>query len=280
MAIDFHCNLFTPECIQKNWYEQPEIFRLIKWWRMEDRVQGKSVDDFIAMMDEAGLEKALIPAIRMMSHKKKTMVWDIQEEEVFEVVKNYSDRLVGLCGFNPLERMDGVRKVEHAVREFGFKGVYIHTYGFGIALDDRLYYPLYAKCVELGIAVSMQVGHSAEHMPNELGRPIHLDNVALDFPELKLVGAHTGWPWTEEMISLAWKHENVFLGIDAHHPKYLEPTVVHFMKTRGQNKVLYGTNYPAVYHKDSIDSIRNDLDLSEKVVDKVLRGNAARVYGF
>jgi predicted TIM-barrel fold metal-dependent hydrolase len=279
MAIDFHCNLFTPECIQKNWYDQPDMYRLIKWWRMEDRVQGKSPDDFVAMMDEAGLEKALIPAIRMMSYQRKDMVWDIQEEEVHEVVKLFPDRLVGLCGFNPLEKMDGVRRVERAVRELGFKGVYIHTYGFGIPLDHRLYYPLYAKCVELGITVSMQVGHSAEHMPNELGRPIHLDNVALDFPELNLIGAHTGWPWTEEMISLAWKHENVYLGIDAHHPKYLEPTVVHFMKTRGQNKVIYGTNYPAVFHKDSIECIRNDLELSDKVIEKVLRGNATRVYG-
>ncbi len=280
MAIDFHCNLFTPESIQKNWYEQPEMHRLIKWWRMEEKVQGRSVDDFIAMMDTAGLEKALIPAIRMMSHQRKVMIWDIQEEEVHEVVKLHPERLVGLCGFNPLEKMEAVRKVERAVREFNFKGVYIHTYGFGIPLDDRLYYPLYAKCVELGIPVSMQVGHSAEHMPNELGRPIHLDNVALDFSELKIIGAHTGWPWTEEMISLAWKHENVFLGIDAHHPRYLEPSLIQFMKTRGQNKVLYGTNYPAIYHQDSIDSIRNDLDLSGKVIEKILRGNAARVYGF
>jgi len=280
MAIDFHCNLFTPDSIRKNWYDRPEMYRLIKWWRMEDRVQGKPVDDFISMMDEAGLEKALIPAIRMMSYQKKTMIWDIQEEEVYEVVKRYPDRLVGLCGFNPLEKMEGVRRVERAVREFGFTGVYIHTYGFGIPLNDRLHYPLYAKCVDLGIPVSMQVGHSAEHMPNELGRPIHLDTVALDFPELKIIGAHTGWPWTEEMISLAWKHENVFLGIDAHHPKYLEPSILHFMKTRGQNKVLYGTNYPAITHKDSIDTIRNDLGLSEKVIEKVLRGNATRVYGF
>lgn len=280
MAIDFHCNLFTPDCIQKNWHDQPEIYRLIKWWRMEDRVQGKSVPDFIKMMDEAGLEKALIPAIRMMSYQKKTMVWDIREEEVHEAVKDHPDRLVGLCGFNPLEKMDGVRNVERWVRDFGFRGVYIHTYGFGIALDHRLYYPLYAKCVDLGVPVSMQVGHSAEHMPNELGRPIHLDNIALDFPELKIIGAHTGWPWTEEMISLAWKHENVFLGIDAHHPKYLEPSVVHFMKTRGRKKVLYGTNYPAVTHKDSIDAIRNDLGLSDDIAEGVLHGNAARVYGF
>ncbi len=279
MAIDFHCNLFTPEAIEKYWYGQPEMHRLIKWWKMEDRVKGVAIDDFVTMMNAAGLDKALIPAIRMMSYQKKTMVWDISEEEVHAAVSRHPDRLVGLCGFNPLLKLESVRNVERAVKEYGFRGVYIHTYGFGIPLNDRLYYPLYAKCVELGIPVSMQVGHSAEHMPNELGRPIHLDTVALDFPELKLIGAHTGWPWTEEMISLAWKHENVYLGIDAHNPKYLEPTLVHFMKTRGQNKVIYGTNYPAVTHAESIACIRSELGLSEKVADKILRGNAARVYG-
>lgn len=278
MAIDFHCNFFTPQAIEKYWYGQPEMLRLIKWWKMEDRVKGVEVDDFVTMMDEAGLDKALLPAIRMMSYQKKTMVWDIQEEEIAEAVRRHPTRLVGLAGFNPLEKMEAVRRVERAVRDLGFKGVYIHTYGFGIPLNDRLYYPLYAKCVELGVPVSMQVGHSAEHMPNELGRPIHLDTVALDFPELKLIGAHTGWPWTEEMISLAWKHENVYLGIDAHHPKYLEPSLIHFMKTRGQNKVVYGTNYPALTHKESISVIRSDLGLTEKVAEKILHGNAARIY--
>jgi hypothetical protein len=207
------------------------------------------------------------------------MVWDIPEEEVAEAISQFPGRLYGLCGFNPLERMNGVRRVERAVRDLGFKGVYIHTYGFGIPLNDRRYYPLYAKCVELGVPVSMQVGHSAERMPSELGRPIHLDDIALDFPELQLIGAHTGWPWTEEMIALAWKHENVYLGIDAHHPKYLEPSLLHFMRTRGQNKVIYGTNYPAVQHKESISIIRSDLGLSEKVAQKILHDNAARVYG-
>jgi uncharacterized protein len=279
MAIDFHCNFFTPEAFKKYWHGQEEMARLIKWWRMEERTQGHTPAAFVAMMDEAGLDTALIPAIRMMSYDTKQMVWDIQEEEVAEVVKQFPGRLHGLAGFNPLEKMNGVRRVERAIRELGFKGVYIHTYGFGIPLNHRLYYPLYAKCVELGVPVSMQVGHSAERMPSEMGRPIYLDDIALDFPELKIVGAHTGWPWTEEMIALAWKHQNVYLGIDAHHPKYLEPSLVHFMKTRGQDKVLYGTNFPAVLHKDSIACIRGELGLSEKVANKILHGNAARVYG-
>jgi len=279
MAIDFHCNLFTPESIKKNWYEAPEMYRLIKWWKMEERVQGRTVAEFLQMMDQAGCDKVLVPAIRMFSYKKKTMLWDITEEEVLEVVKQASGRVVGLAGFNPLKGMESVRQVEKAVREYGFKGCYIHPYGWGIPLNDRKFYPLYAKCAELGVPVSMQVGHSAEHMPNEFGRPLHLDDIALDFPELNLVGAHTGWPWTEEMISLAWKHENVFLGIDAHHPKYLEPSLLHFMKTRGQNKVIWGTNYPAVMHGEAIRVIRNEIGLTEKLAQKILHDNAARIYG-
>lgn len=279
MAIDFHCNLFTPEAFKTHWYAQDEIHRVIKWWHMEERTQGLTAAQFVAQMDEAGLDKALVPAIRMMSHLTKQMVWDIKEEEVAAVVSQFPDRLFGLAGFNPLERMEGVRRVERAIRELGFKGVYIHTYGFGIPLNHRQYYPLYAKCEELGVPVSMQVGHSAERMPSEFGRPVFMDDIALDFPDLKLVGAHTGWPWTEEMIALAWKHPNVYLGIDAHHPKYLEPSLVTFMKTRGQDKVVYGTNFPAVMHKDSIAHIRTGMGFSDKVAEKILHGNAARIYG-
>lgn len=278
MPIDFHCNLFTPESIKKNWYETPEMMRLITWWKMEDRIKGKTVPEFVKLLDEAGCDKAFVPAIRMYSYKRKTMVWDITEEEVLEVVKASGGRVVGLAGYNPFLGMESVRQVERAVKDYGFKGVYIHPYGWGIPLNHRLWYPLYTKCAELGVPVSMQVGHSAEHMPNEFGRPIHMDDVALDFPELNIIGAHTGWPWTEEMISLAWKHENVYLGIDAHHPRYLEPALLQFIKTRGQNKVLWGTNYPAVMHKDAIQVIRNELDIPEKIVEKILHKNAERVY--
>lgn len=278
-AIDILCNLFTPEAIRKNWYEQPEIHRLIKWWKMEERVQGVTPADFVAAMDQAGVEKVLLPAIKMMSYRTKQMVWNIDEDEIAQLCRKHPGRFVGIAGYNPLTKAEGVRSVVRAVKELDFKGVYLHTYGYGIALNHRQYYPLYAKCEELGVPVSMQVGHSAEHMPSELARPIHLDDVALDFPDLKIIGAHTGWPWTEEMIALAWKHENVYLGIDAHNPRYLDASLLHFIKTRGQNKVLYGTNYPAVTHGDSISYIRKEMGLKDAVAEKLLSGNARKVYG-
>lgn len=145
-AIDILCNLFTPEAIQKNWFEQPEIHRLITWWKMEDRVKGIAPDDFVRSMDAAGVDKVLLPAIRMMSYQKKTMVWDIQEDEIAALMARHPGRFVGIAGFNPMTKSVGVRQVEHAVRTMGFKGVYVHTYGYGIPLNHRQYYPLYAKC--------------------------------------------------------------------------------------------------------------------------------------
>ena len=90
-------------------------------------------------------------------------------------------------------------------------------------LSDPKMYPLFAKCVELDIPVSMQVGHVLEAMPSEHGRPIYLDKIASDFPQLKMIGAHTGWPWAEELISACYKWDNVYFGIDGWMPKYPLP---------------------------------------------------------
>ena len=121
----------------------------------------------------------------------------------------------------------------------------------------------------------MQVGHSAEHLPSAMGRPIHLDDVALDFPELTLIGSHTGWPWVEEMIALAWKHENVYVGIDAHMPKYLDKSLIRFMNTRGREKVLYGTN--GLSWKVTLEQLREIVPKDEVRV-LIIRNNAVKVF--
>ena len=90
-------------------------------------------------------------------------------------------------------------------------------------------YPLYAKCAELDVPVSVQAGHVLEAMPSEHGRPMYLDYVAADFPTLRILGAHTGWRWVEELMSVCYKWDNVWFGIDAWMPKYLKPEIVNFI---------------------------------------------------
>ena len=143
-------------------------------------------------------------------------------------VDRRGDRIVGLAGVDPTKGMDGVRALEDAVKNMGFIGAHAYPHWFELAPDHAKWYPLYAKCVELDIPLMTQAGQSLIYSPDQrlrsVGRPITLDAVACDFPELKLLGIHVGIPWHDEMIAMAWKHENVCIVADAHSPKSVSYT--------------------------------------------------------
>jgi predicted TIM-barrel fold metal-dependent hydrolase len=129
--------------------------------------------------------------------------------------------------------------------------------------------------------VQLQVGQSLVYDPSRplrsVGRPITLDAVACDFPELKLIGIHVGIPWTEEMIAMAWKHRNIYIGCDAHSPKYWPQSFVHYINSYGQDKVMFGTDYPVL----DFERTRNEVEalgLKPQALQKLLRDNARRVY--
>ena len=276
-AIDVWCNIFTPEGMKKYYVTSPELKEVVDRWKLGERTKGYSIADFLKVLDEAQVEKIIIPALKIRSFLKQELIKDMGIEEIYEILKENPGRLKGMMGINPFKRMEGVRELERAVKEYGFVGAHIHPYGFGIPLNDAMYYPFFAKCVELDIPVMIQVGHSAESMPSGMGRPILLDDVALYFPELKMVAAHTGWPWVEELIALAGKHHNVFIATTAHAPKYWDKSLVQFVNSWGKDKVLYGTDFPVLSHKESLLQIEN-LGLKEESKSKLLRENALKVF--
>jgi len=274
LAIDVLNYPFTPEGVKKFW-ASPEMKE------MSDRVlgghtpQGVSAVQFIADMDDAGVGKVFIVALKMGSYRGKWLANDFSNREVYEMIKGYPDRLAGMAGYDPLNIMASLGEIETAVKEYGFKGVYAHTLGWDIRPDDRRMYPCYAKCIELGIPFSMQIGHSLELMPSEAGRPIYIDKAALDFPELTFIASHTGWPWCEELVAMASKYPNVYIDISAHLPKYLDQSLVQFMNTRGQDKVLFGTNgFGLKRCKQQL----LEMSLKEDTKRKVLRDNAVKVF--
>ncbi|MBI3076790.1 MAG: amidohydrolase [Deltaproteobacteria bacterium] len=275
-AIDFMYYVATPEFIAK--WNQAKKGELI--CRMERAIGGlpqfESIEAMLAKMDEAGVEKVMITQTKMWSYWNKWMYMDTSLEEVAQYTTRYPDRFVGLAGYNPFRINDSVQEIDRGVREFGFKGVYVHIYGFDIPLSDRKMYPLYAKCTELDIPVSMQVGHVLESMPSEHGRPMHLDQIACDFPNLKIIGAHTGWPWVEELMSVCYKWDNIYFGIDAWLPKYLKPEIIQFINSRmGQDRCLWGTN--GLPWKESLDQVEQ-IGLRDEAKRKLLRDNALQVF--
>jgi predicted TIM-barrel fold metal-dependent hydrolase len=278
-AIDYLCGLFTPASIQANFLEGEERERLESVGRAEG-LQGYEPADFIAHLDAIGVDKVLIPSILTWSYHGQHPVEHATVEEVVDAVSQYPDRLFGLYGVNCRLGMKGVAELESAVRDHGFRGIHIHPHGFGFPPNHQYYFPFYAKCQELGIPVVISMGHTLDFMPIENGRPLHMDDVALYFTELKIVIAHTGWPWVDEAIALATKHPNVYLGTSAYAPKYWQPQMVRFLDSRrGREKTMWGTDFPLVKHDEALRQI-DELGIREESKRKLLTENAARVFGF
>lgn len=242
---------------------------------------GVSLEQMLYRMDEAGIERSMLVAAKVGSADHRAC-YHVPYSLVAEAVQKYPDRFLGLAGVDPTEGMRGVRELEKAVREYGFIGAHLYPHWFELAPDHARYYPFYAKCVELDVPIQLQVGQSLiydKSFPRRsVGRPITLDSVACDFPELKLIGIHIGIPWTDEMIAMAWKHENVFIGTDAHSPRYWPQSLIHYINTYGQDKVIFGTDFPVLDFQETIKQI-DELDLRPGPKQKLLRENTLRIYG-
>ena len=114
-------------------------------------------------------------------------------------------------------------------------------------------------------------------MPSEVGRPIYLDQVALDFPELVIVGGHIGYPWTDEAVAIATKHKNVYIDTSAYTVKRYPPALVEFMRGHGRKKVLFGSNYPMIAPGKALEGL-DGLGLDAEAREMFLSGNARRVF--
>ena len=279
-AIDAVVNIWTREALshRPDWGDE---FFVGKMNAENDLMAGLSLEEIIEKMEEAGIEKAFLIAARA-GRVGLPGCYHMPYSVVADACAKYPERFYGLAGIDPFEGMDGVRAFEDAIKNMGFVGAHLYPHWYELAPDHAKYYPFYAKCCELNVPIQMQVGqsmvYSQEYRTKSVGQPIALDAVACDFPELKLIGIHVGIPWHDEMISMAWKHENIFIGCDAHRPKYWPKSFIHYLNSYGQDKIIFGTDFPVLEFKKTIDDI-DALGLKSEVRKKLLRDNVIRVYG-
>jgi len=208
-------------------------------------------------------------------------------DEVAELLREYPDRFIGLARISALTGMRGVRELEQRVREQRFQALGVSALVDGIPASDRRFYPLYAKAAELGIPVRIYSAMNyATDRPYDLGHPRHIDQVAVDFPELTIIGGLGGWPWVNEMVALVRRHPKLHLDTSAHRAKYLGQRgsgwemLIQFGNTLIQDKVLVGLSAGLVGqpHETLIQEYL-DLPLKDGVKEKWLYQNAARVFG-
>jgi hypothetical protein len=278
-AIDIVCNLFTPLEVANGQTGLDDAFKAQV--RMPPEIRGGvTVEDYLGRMNRAGIERSLLIAVRAGDINVRGG-FQLPYERVRDVCRQYPDRFSGLAGIDPFRGMQGLRDLERAVREYGFVGAHLYPHWCGLAPDHAKYYPYYAKCCELDVPIMMQVGHnlvySRERRLPSVGRPICLDQVAIDFPELRLIGIHIGVPWTDEMISMCWKHENVYTAGDAYAPRHWPPAFVHYANSYGREKVLFGTDWPVIDPERAVREI-DELGMRPESKRLMMRENALRVF--
>jgi hypothetical protein len=234
-----------------------------------------SVKEAVAEMDEIGVEYMFIDQMIEWSHRYNKFVggW-ATIEEIDGWCKESNGRIKGGVNYNPFDIEGSLKDVERAVKELGFPYVWIHPGSFG-GPEDRRFYPLYAKCVELGVPVCMQTGQSAEPLSSEDMHPMLADRVALDFPGLTLVLTHTGFPWFREWISMVWKHPNVYGNIGAYMPLSLDPAIVNFMNGPGRSKVFWATNGLGLT-RSKTEFLQ--LPIKDAAKKAILRDNALKIF--
>jgi predicted TIM-barrel fold metal-dependent hydrolase len=278
-SIDIICNLFDPKSVRLKQTGLDEQFK--EQVRMDPKIRaGVPIREYLRKMDRAGIERSLLAAVRCGDLNVKGS-FELPYERVHEVCDRHPDRFSGLAGIDPYRGMQGLRDLEHAVKKLRFVGAHLYPHWYGLAPDHAKYYPYYAKCCELGIPIMMQVGHnlvySRERRLPSVGRPICLDQVAIDFPELTLIGIHIGIPWTDEMISMCWKHENVYAAGDAYAPKHWPKQFVHYANSYGSHKVLFGTDWPVIDPQRAVQEI-DALGLRPEAKERLMHGNARRIF--
>lgn len=252
--------------------QDPIFDSLRRWTKTETPTEALPVAATLAAMDQGGVSQTLISA--WLAPGKNL----ISNDEVADFVAEAPDRLLGVGSVDISRPMEAVREIRRCVDDLGFKAIRVLPWLCELPPTDRRFYPVYVACCELDIPFCTQIGHTGPLMPSEVGRPIYLDQVALDFPELKIVGGHIGYPWTEEAIAVATKHENVFIDTSAYTVRRYPPELVKFMSGHGRHKVLFGTNYPMITPAAALDGLA-ELGLEEQASAAFLYGNAQRVFG-
>ena len=251
---------------------EPMFDSLRRWTQMAAPDTELPVAATVAALDEAGVALGLICAW-YAPHRVM-----ISNDEVASFVAQASGRLVGVGSVDLTRPMAAVREIRRCVRELGFKAIRMLPWLWEVPPTDRRFYPIYAACCEEGVPFCTQIGHTGPLMPSEVGRPIYLDQVAIDFPELTIVGGHIGYPWTDEAIAVATKHERVFIDTSAYTCRRYPPQLVEFMRGHGREKVLFGSNYPMIPPHKALEGLA-ELGLPPEAQELFLSKNTARVFG-
>jgi predicted TIM-barrel fold metal-dependent hydrolase len=235
---------------------------------IDQRQPITEAEHLLAAMDAAGVGAAVV-SIMQPEHAD----W------VADAHRRFPRKILPAMIVDPTKGMDEIRRVVEYHERHGVRCLRIPPFRYEKPPTDRIYWPFYVKAIELGIPVSMNAGMPGPRRPGWVQNPMYYDEVAYHFPELRLIMTHCGQPWTEEVFAVIVHWDNVYMATTSVAPRYWPDSFVHFINTRGRDKMLYGTEYPTVPWDRSRDEL-DERGLREDVATLFFAENARRVYGW
>ncbi len=276
-AIDVHCHLPTEEGMRPF---APYMAATGSYYRMGERQQASGADAFAKLLVEQDVKAILVS----VDAESATGHPGTSNDHIAEVVRSHPEAfLAGYATVDPWRGRAAVLELERAITKLGLHGVKFHPILQQFFTNDRLLYPIYELCSSLGVPVQFHTGVTGVGMGMKgsgihlkYGHPLHLDDVAADFPDLTILACHPSWPWQDEMIMVLLHKPNVFNELSGWSPKYFTPALKAEIAGRLQDKFMFGSDYPALTHERLFRDWEAE-GFRPEVLEKVFLGNARRV---
>jgi predicted TIM-barrel fold metal-dependent hydrolase len=262
---------------------------IARWFKNSRTLfEGATPDEMVADMTANNIERAMVTIAGRGTPDNPYAIgqpeaWNEAEFEAhcqkFAALRaKYPGRIFGCIVVDPTGVMTAVRQFEHAVRDYGFSACWIMPSLVGLPANHPTYFPIYAKAVELGVPVRINVGvpgplrFAAPQMPMPA-----IDEVCIVFPELSVVCAHVGHPWHVEMVALLQKHANLYLITSGYAPKHVPQELWRLANTRGAQKLMWSSDYP-IMPMDRCTREAEDVPLKDEPKRRWIRENAIEVF--
>ena len=210
----------------------------------------------------------------------------VSNYEVAEIANKNDDICIPFASIDPHKGKYGAREARDLVENHGVKGFKFHGIAQNAHPADRMAYPIYEVINEYKLPAIFHTGHSGMGtgmrggggMRLKYGEPMLIDDVAVDFPDMKIILAHPSWPWVDQSLSMALHKDNVFIDLSGWSPKYFPKQVIQYANTQLKHKMMFGSDFPLI-HPDKWIAAAKDVGFREEVMPGIMKGNAARVLG-
>lgn len=210
----------------------------------------------------------------------------IPNEEIAEAAADNRDMMMAFASIDPHKGKMGLREARRLIEDYGVSGFKFHPTVQGFCPNDRMAYPLYELIEEYRLPAIFHSGHSGigsgvrggGGLRLKYSNPIHLDDVAADFPDMKIVIAHPSWPWQDEALSVCLHKPNVYIDLSGWSPKYFPPQLVHYANTLLKDRMLFGSDFPLITPERWMRDFEQ-AGFRDEVKPLILKQNAINLLG-